>query len=158
MRGFLEFGDLPPYEAMPKAKAAALESLRLDPRLPEGHTWLGVIHFLFDWDWAAAERELRRALQLQAEYAYAETWYATFLSAVERHDEALERIRARARWSRSPSRFTSVSAAAFSLAGGTGGARVHRGNPSGRTRPRAHHCCGPPAHCVHWSASRRLWR
>jgi TolB-like protein len=92
LRGFLEFGDLPPYEAMPKAKAAALESLRLDAGLPEGHTWLGVIHFLFDWDWATAEQELRRALQLQPEYAYAETWYATFLSAVGRHEEALQRI------------------------------------------------------------------
>jgi TolB-like protein len=91
-RGFLEFGDLPPYEAMPKAKAAALEALRLDPRLPEGHTWLGVVHFLFDWDWAAAERELRRALQLQPEHAYAETWYAIFLANMGRHEEALLRI------------------------------------------------------------------
>lgn len=92
LRGFLEFGDLPPYEAMPKAKAAALEALRLDPRLPEGHTWLGVIHFLFDWDWPAAEQELRRALQLQPEHAYAETWYAIFLAAMGRHEQALQRI------------------------------------------------------------------
>jgi TolB-like protein/Flp pilus assembly protein TadD len=92
LRGFLEFGDLPPYEAMPKAKTAALESLRLEPRLPEGHTWLGVIHFLFDWDWPAAEQELRRALQLQPEHAYAETWYAMFLAAMGRHEEALQRI------------------------------------------------------------------
>jgi serine/threonine-protein kinase len=92
LRGFLEFGDVLPYKAMPKAKAAALEALRLDPRLPEGHTWLGVIHFLFDWDWAAAELEFRRALQLQPEHAYAETWYATFLAAMGRHEEALQRI------------------------------------------------------------------
>jgi TolB-like protein len=91
-RGFPEFGDLPPYEAMPKAKAAALEALRLDPRLPEGHTWLGVIHFLFDWDWAAAEQEFRRALQLQPEHAYAETWYAIFLANMGRHEEAMQRI------------------------------------------------------------------
>jgi len=92
LRGFPEFGDLPPLQAMPRAKAAALESLRLEPLLPEGHTWLGVIHFLFDWDWAAAEQELRRALQLQPQYAYAETWYATFLSTMGRHEEALQRI------------------------------------------------------------------
>jgi serine/threonine-protein kinase len=92
LRGFLELGDLPPHEAMPQAKAAALEALRLDPRLPEGHTWLGVIHFLFDWDWLATEQELRRALQLQPEYAYAETWYALFLGAMGRHEEALQRI------------------------------------------------------------------
>ena len=92
LRGFMEFGDLAPREGMPKAKAAALEALRLEPRLPEGHIWLGVIHFLFDWDWSAAEQEFRRALQLQPEHAYAETWYATFLSAMERHEEALQRI------------------------------------------------------------------
>jgi TolB-like protein/Tfp pilus assembly protein PilF len=92
LRGFLEFGDRAPYEAMPKAKAAALEALRLDPRLTEGHIWLGAIHFLFDWDWPAAEQELRRALQLQPEHAYAETWYALFLAAMGRHEEAFQRI------------------------------------------------------------------
>jgi serine/threonine-protein kinase len=92
LRGFLEFGDLPPNEAMPRAKASALEALRLDPGLPEGHTWLGVVRFLFDWDWAAAEREFRRALQLQPEHAYAETWYAMFLVAMGRHEEAYQRI------------------------------------------------------------------
>jgi tetratricopeptide (TPR) repeat protein len=92
LRGFSEFGDVQPSAAMPKAKAAALEALRLDPRLPEAHTWLGMIHFLFDWDWVAAEQELRRALQLQPQYAYAETWYATFLGAMGRHEEALQRI------------------------------------------------------------------
>lgn len=92
LRGFSEFGDLLAGDAMPKAKAAALEALRLDPLLPEGHTWLGVVHFLFQWDWAAAEREFRRALQLQPDYAYGETWYATFLSAMGRHEEAMQRI------------------------------------------------------------------
>ena len=92
LRGFLEFGDLPPRDAMPKAKAAALEALRLDPGLAEGHIWLGVVHFLFDWDWSGAEQEFRRALQLQPEHAYAETWYATFLSAIGRDEEAMLRI------------------------------------------------------------------
>lgn len=92
LRGFLEFGDLLPCEAMPKAKAAALEARRLDPGLAEGHTWLGVVQFLFDWDWTGAEQEFRRALQLQPEHAYAETWYAIFLSAMGRHEEAMQRI------------------------------------------------------------------
>jgi TolB-like protein len=91
--GFLEFGNLRPCEAMPKAKAAALEALRLDPGLAEGHIWLGVVQFLYEWNWEAAEREFRRALQLQPDQAYAETWYATFLSAMGRHEEALQRIR-----------------------------------------------------------------
>jgi serine/threonine-protein kinase len=92
LRGFLEFGDTPPLVGMPKAKAAALEALRLNPELPEGHIWLGMVRFLFDWDWAGAEREFRRALQLQPEHAYAETWYAMFQVAMGRHDEAHERI------------------------------------------------------------------
>ncbi|MGH7510239.1 MAG: BTAD domain-containing putative transcriptional regulator [Gemmatimonadales bacterium] len=92
LRGFSEFGDLLPYDAMPGAKAAALEALRIDPRLPEAHTWLGVIQFLFDWDYPAAEEELRQALRLQPEYAYAETWYAIFLGAMGRHEQALQRI------------------------------------------------------------------
>jgi serine/threonine-protein kinase len=92
LRGFLEFGDSLPYEAMPKAKAATLEALRLDPELPEGHTWLGVLHFLFDWDWVGAEQEFRRALQLQPELAYGETWYAMFLATRGRHEEALQRV------------------------------------------------------------------
>jgi serine/threonine-protein kinase len=92
LRGFLEFGDTPPLVGMPKAKAAALEALRLNPELPDGHVWLGMVHFLFDWDWAGAEREFRRALQLQPEHAYAETWYAMFQTAMARYDEAYERI------------------------------------------------------------------
>ena len=78
-QGFPEFGEVPPLEVMPKAKAAALESLRLDPRLSEAHTWLGAIHFLFDWDWAEAEAEFRRALQLRPDNAWAEIWYSIFL-------------------------------------------------------------------------------
>lgn len=92
LRGFPEFGGLAPLEAMPKAKAAAVEALRLNPDLPEGHLWLGVVRFLFDWEWAEAEREFRRALQLQPEHAYAETWYAMFLVAMGRREEAYQRI------------------------------------------------------------------
>jgi adenylate cyclase len=91
LRGFKEFGDLPETEAMPRGKAAALEALRLDPRLSQAHTWLGAVHFLYDWDWAAAEAEFRRAIQLQPENAYAELWYAIFLAMMGRHDESLRR-------------------------------------------------------------------
>ena len=77
---------------MPRARAAALEALRLDPRLAQTHTWLGVIHFLYDWDWAAAEAEFRRALHLDPNHAIAEVWYALFLGAMGRHEESLRRI------------------------------------------------------------------
>jgi TolB-like protein/Tfp pilus assembly protein PilF len=90
--GFPEFGDLPWSATGPRARAAALEALRLDPQLPQAHLWLGVIHFLYDWDWPAAERKFRRGLQLDPRGALVETWYAVFLSALGRHDEALRRI------------------------------------------------------------------
>ena len=92
LRGFPEFGDLEWSKAVPRARAAALEALRLDPRLAQTHTWLGVIHFLYDWDWAAAEAEFRRALHLDPNHAIAELWYALFLAAMGRHEESLRRI------------------------------------------------------------------
>jgi len=90
--GFPEFGDLQWSTAAPRARAAALEALRLDPRLAQAHLWLGVVHTLYDWDWAAAEATFRRALQMDPRDAIVETWYALFLSALGRHDEALRRI------------------------------------------------------------------
>jgi adenylate cyclase len=92
LRGFQEFGDLEEREAMPRGKAAALEAVRLDPRLSPAHTWLGVAHLLYDWDWTAAESEFRRAIQLQPENAYAQLWYAVFLGAMGRHDESLRQV------------------------------------------------------------------
>jgi serine/threonine-protein kinase len=87
-----EFGARPLPEAASRARAAALEALRLDPRLAQSRTWLGAVHFLYDWDWTAAEAEFRRAIQLNPGYALAETWYAIFLAAIGRHDESLRRI------------------------------------------------------------------
>ncbi len=92
LQGFPEFGEVLPLEAMPKAKAAAIEALRLDPRLPEAHTWLGAVHFLFDWDWDAAEAEFRRALQLRPENPWAQTWYAVYLGVMGRHVEGIRRV------------------------------------------------------------------
>ena len=92
LRGFGEFGDLDANLAMPKARAAALEALRLEPQSSQAHNWLGVVHMLFDWDWAAAEREFRQALQLQPENAYAEIWYAVLLAQLHQHGESLRRI------------------------------------------------------------------
>ncbi|HEX2218743.1 MAG TPA: tetratricopeptide repeat protein [Gemmatimonadales bacterium] len=92
LRGFQEFGDLEWPVAVPRARAAALDALRLDPQLAKTHIWLGLIHFVYDWDWAAAEAEFRRALQMDPADAIAETWYAVFLGAMGRHEESLRRI------------------------------------------------------------------
>jgi TolB-like protein len=92
LSGFPEFGNVEWSRAVPRARAAALEALRLDPHLAKTHIWLGVIHFLYDWDWPAAEMEFRRTLQMDPGDAFAETWYSMFLAAMGRHDESLRRI------------------------------------------------------------------
>ncbi len=92
MLGFAELVPVPPPGAVPRARSAALEALRLDPELAQAHTWLGVVHVLYDWDWATAEAEFRRAIQLDPGYAIAETWYAILLGILGRHEESLRRI------------------------------------------------------------------
>lgn len=85
-----EGGILPPSEAtVPRAKAAALKALSIDDSLAEAHATLGFIYFRFDWDFAAAERELKKSLELNANYAIAHQWYAFFLLTTDRQTEAL---------------------------------------------------------------------
>jgi serine/threonine-protein kinase len=90
--GFEEFGDLPPGEAMPRAKASLERALNLQSDRAEGHSWLGAIAFLFEYDWPKAEAAFLRAIELKPTYSLAHTWYAVFLSAMGRHEEALARI------------------------------------------------------------------
>ena len=60
--GFFDFR--PPTEAFPRAKAAALRALEIDPNLAEAHTALGTVSWGYDWDWLTAEREFKKALEL----------------------------------------------------------------------------------------------
>jgi DNA-binding winged helix-turn-helix (wHTH) protein/TolB-like protein len=84
---------LPPVEAMPKAKAAAEQALRLDDQLPEAHVKLGWVKWNYDWDWSGAERDFRRAIELDPARVESHSSYAWFLSCFpERHDEALAEI------------------------------------------------------------------
>lgn len=92
MRGFEEFGDLAPLEAMPKAKAAADRSLALDPELPEGHAWRGIIAMLFDYDPVEAEARLTRAIELQPSTIAARLWLAILRSTSGRHEEAIAEV------------------------------------------------------------------
>lgn len=80
---------LSPREALPQAKAAALKALALDETLAEAHASLGAVYFFYDWDWPAAEREFKRALQLNPNYATTYQYYAQYLVATGRLDEAL---------------------------------------------------------------------
>ena len=90
------FGSARPSEVMPKARAAALRALELDDNLAEAHASRALIAQNFDWDWATAEREYRRAIQLNPNYATAHHWYAEYLALQGRFEEAsFEMARAR---------------------------------------------------------------
>jgi TolB-like protein/DNA-binding winged helix-turn-helix (wHTH) protein/Flp pilus assembly protein TadD len=91
--GDWQYGVLPSREALPLAKAAAIKALALDDTLGEAHTSLGFVLSGFDWDWASAEKEFRRAIELTPGYATAHHWYAWHLSLTGRHGEAIAEMR-----------------------------------------------------------------
>src|SRR5262245_4590163 len=70
------FGALRPAEAFPSARTAAEKALALDSSLSEAHTSLAMCAFFFDWDWAGAEREFRRSIELSPDNAMAHRNYA----------------------------------------------------------------------------------
>jgi TolB-like protein/Flp pilus assembly protein TadD len=78
---------LPPREAEPKAKAAALKALELDDTLAETHYLLGKIVFWYEWNWAAAEREWKRANELDPSYP---AYFPVYLAATGRLEEAVK--------------------------------------------------------------------
>ncbi|TET25767.1 MAG: hypothetical protein E3J76_01025, partial [Candidatus Aminicenantes bacterium] len=80
---------LPPKEAFPKAKAAAEKALEMDETLAEAYNSLAMVKENYDWDWKGAEREYRRAIELNPNYATAHQWYAGYLGAMGRHDESI---------------------------------------------------------------------
>jgi TolB-like protein/Tfp pilus assembly protein PilF len=84
---------LPPKEALPKAKALAKKALEIDETLAEAHTSHALVLGWFDWDWVEAEKELRRAIELNPNYATAHHWFAFgLLMNLGRTSEAIEEI------------------------------------------------------------------
>ncbi len=83
---------IPPKEAYLQAKAAALKALEIDDTLAEIHTLLGTINFFFDWDWYAAEKEFKLAIDLNPNSVEAYQSYSIYLSAMGMHDKALAEI------------------------------------------------------------------
>ena len=71
----------------------ALKALEMDDSLAEAHTSLAYARWLGDLDWVGAEREFKRALELKSSYVMAHEWYAEYLAALGRHDEALAAIK-----------------------------------------------------------------
>jgi TolB-like protein/DNA-binding winged helix-turn-helix (wHTH) protein/Flp pilus assembly protein TadD len=84
---------LPPEQAFPSAKAAALKALTIDANNSEAHVALGQAEFLYDWNFAAAEGEFQRAILLNPNSSSAETAYSSFLNAMGRPDESIGRAR-----------------------------------------------------------------
>jgi serine/threonine-protein kinase len=83
-----------PHEAMPKAKESAIKALTLDDTLAEAHATLAHILINYDWNSSAAEKEFKRSIELNPEYATAHQWYAIhFLTATGRLEEAVQEMK-----------------------------------------------------------------
>ena len=90
MLGYWNF--LPPKEAFPEAKAAALQALKLNPRLAEAHTALAFVYYEFEWLFEEADHEFSEAVRLNPGSATARLWFAEFLGAMGRYQEADEQF------------------------------------------------------------------
>jgi tetratricopeptide (TPR) repeat protein len=87
-----EFSVMPPDEAYPRALAAAQKAVELDDTSPGAHTSLAFATFYWNWDPVTAEREYKRALELNPNFVQGHHWYATFLLTSARFPEALDQI------------------------------------------------------------------
>jgi serine/threonine-protein kinase len=86
---------LPPKEKMPQAKQAARKALGIDDTLAEAHATLGRVFTVYDWDWSGAEKEFKRAIELDPRSAETHQWYGAYWQAIGRSDQSLaERRRA----------------------------------------------------------------
>jgi DNA-binding winged helix-turn-helix (wHTH) protein len=86
-------GILPAKEAHERGIECTAAALRIDPQLAEGHTALAGLKKLYEWDWMGAEAAYRQALGLKPNDAHGHRMYASLLSAMERHPEAIQEIR-----------------------------------------------------------------
>jgi serine/threonine protein kinase/tetratricopeptide (TPR) repeat protein len=84
---------LAPNDAFPKAKAASLHALHLDPDLGEARTSLAAVLWLYEWKWQEAHAEFKRSLSLNPTYPTGNHWYAEFLMTMGCHAAAIERMK-----------------------------------------------------------------
>ncbi len=91
--GAWTYESLPPREAYPRAKAAALKALELDYTLAEAHVSLAMCLAAFDWNYAEAAEQYRQANELNPDYATGHHWYALQLADLGRYDEAIVEIK-----------------------------------------------------------------
>ena len=88
-----EYRAMSPAESFPKARAAASKALEIDSRLAEARTSLAYILAFYDWDFPSAEREFKKAIEQNPNYATAHQWYSEFLQVLGKFDESLIALR-----------------------------------------------------------------
>jgi len=81
---------LSPQESMPNATTAARKALELDDTLPEAHLEMGIVHYSYDFDWSGAEKELRRSIELDPNYAHAHEFYGWYLILMGRTEHGID--------------------------------------------------------------------
>jgi TolB-like protein len=91
--GDLFAGDPSPKDVMPKARDAALKALELDEDLAEAYKALAVVEMILDWNWPGAERQFKRAIELNPNSASTHVYYEHYLVAMGRFDEATAEVR-----------------------------------------------------------------
>ena len=89
--GTVMVGTATPIEMRPRAKSEAIVAIQIDESLAEPHATLGYVSH-YDWDWPTAEREFRRAIELNPNLALAHTWYANYLVSRNRIAEAIAEV------------------------------------------------------------------
>lgn len=88
-----DYNVSPPKESFPKAMSAAIRALEIDNTLAEAHTALAFGKLEYEWDWTGSEREFKRAIELNSNYATAHHWYGFYLTMVGRFDEAMAEMK-----------------------------------------------------------------
>ncbi|HSU24647.1 MAG TPA: tetratricopeptide repeat protein [Pyrinomonadaceae bacterium] len=86
-----EYAGTPTSETLPQSKAYAERALSLDGQLAEPHATLGIVHE-FSWQWSEAEKEFKRAIEINPNYPTAYHWYSIFLKGLGRYDEAASMV------------------------------------------------------------------
>jgi len=84
-----QMGGLPLAEAASQQREAARKALEIDENMAEGHSAMGFVKVMVDWDWLGAEQEYKRAIELNPNYADAYLWYSQLLNVLGRHEESL---------------------------------------------------------------------
>jgi TolB-like protein/Tfp pilus assembly protein PilF len=82
-----------PHEAMPKAKEEALKAIELDDKLAVAHADLGAVYWYYDWNWPAAEKEFKRAIELDPDGSLSHEMYGWYLVTMGRVDEGIAELK-----------------------------------------------------------------